>query len=120
MSPAEYLVMARRSEAPLHASFNPDQRRMLHAALGLTTEVGELVDPIKKHCIYSRPLTNEVLENMREEIGDILWYLAILCNQFHWSLGDIMQDNIAKLRTRYPDRFTEAAAEARADKEPPA
>ena len=46
----------------------------------------------------------------KEEIGDIFWYSAIPVNMFKWTYGDIMFTNIAKLRARYPDKWTQEAA----------
>ena len=46
----------------------------VHAASGLITEIGELVDSYKRHWFYKTPL-NKV--NVREEVGDILWYVAL-------------------------------------------
>lgn len=85
----------------------------MHAIIGLCTEAGELQDAYKKHIFYGRPLDTI---NIREEIGDIAWYLAFLCNEHGWSLSQIMADNIAKLKARYPDKFTESDAIERKDK----
>ena len=48
-----------------------------HCALGLVTEVAEIVDQYKKHWFYNKPLD---MVNIKEEIGDILWYLAVGLN----------------------------------------
>ena len=45
-------------------------------------------------------------ENRREELGDILWYLTWLCSEFGFSLEEVAQANIDKLRKRYPDGFS--------------
>jgi hypothetical protein len=49
---------------------------VLHAAMGLVTESAELIDALKKHHAYGRPID---WVNLREEIGDVLWYLPLLC-----------------------------------------
>ena len=46
-----------------------------HAYMGMITEVGELVDAIKREAIYGKPLD---LVNLKEEIGDVFWYLNLL------------------------------------------
>lgn len=81
--------------------------REIHALLGLQTEVGELVDPFKKWVYYGRPVD---FVNSREEIGDLLWYVAILCDCLGTTIDECQRVNIEKLRTRYPDKFTEDAA----------
>ena len=50
------------------------------------------------------------MKGVRENIGDTLWYLAMLCNLEGWKLSDIMEENIAKLKARFPEGFTEEAA----------
>jgi NTP pyrophosphatase (non-canonical NTP hydrolase) len=37
---------------------------------------------------------------MRSEVGDVLWYLSQVCEEFEWSLCDIANDNIEKLQDR--------------------
>ena len=84
------------------------QVRVVHAIMGLTTEVGELADALKKHVFYNAPLD---ADNIKEEAGDILWYLALLLDCLGLgSFDPVMEANIAKLRTRYPSKFTEDAA----------
>lgn len=84
-----------------------------HMALGVAGEAGELVDCIKKHTVYSKPLNEE---NLAEEIGDALWYLANICNLMGWNLATIAESNIDKLRTRYPEKYTDQLAITRLDK----
>ena len=81
--------------------------RLLHGAIGIATESGELLDAIKKHVWYGKPLDGA---NIEEEIGDVCWYLALLCSARGISLSTVMEMNIAKLRVRYPEKFTEEAA----------
>ena len=96
-----------RTEAPITPELLQrltPEARALHAILGLTTEVGELADIWKRRIFYGRAIDPV---NAREEIGDVLWYLAILCDFFGTTLADEQARNIAKLRARYPDKFTE-------------
>ena len=51
--------------------------------------------------------------NLSEEIGDIMWYIALLCTANNLSLENIMQQNIDKLKLRYPEKFTEEHANIR-------
>ena len=44
-------------------------------------------------------------DHARKEIGDILWYIAMICHSFGWDMNQIMQMNIDKLKARYPDGF---------------
>lgn len=87
---------------------------LTHAALGIAGEAGELVDAIKNHVIYGKPLD---LANVREEIGDLRFYLEALCNVLDLNDQTIIQENINKLAKRYKDlTYSSGAAIERADK----
>ena len=86
---------------------NPENIRILHAAIGLATEAGEVQDALKKHLFYGKPLDKV---NLAEEMGDIFWYMAILSDALGVGFDDIQTKNIAKLKARYGDKFTAAAA----------
>lgn len=81
--------------------------RLLHAAMGIDTESGEFMDMIKKHVLYGKPL-DEV--NLKEELGDLLWYIALAIDELGTSFEALFDTNIKKLRARYPSKFTEEAA----------
>jgi NTP pyrophosphatase (non-canonical NTP hydrolase) len=71
----------------------------VHMLMGMTTEVGELTDAYKKHLFYPKPL--DVI-NVKEEIGDLMWYVVNFCNINGWDLESILEQNVKKLKTRYP------------------
>lgn len=109
MKADEYVKAAMRSlkeSSDLHFNLN-------HALHGLCSETGEIADTIKKHIVYVQPLN---VANLDEEIGDLMWYVALLCYANNLSLEACMQHNIQKLMKRYPEKFTPQAALARADK----
>lgn len=97
---------------------NSDVLNLLHGAVGVSGEAGELLDAIKKVWAYEKPLTPEVWENLLEETGDILFYLTIIANVSNFTLFDAMEYNIKKLSARYPQGYSNEAALTRADKEP--
>ncbi|MGL4451400.1 MAG: nucleoside triphosphate pyrophosphohydrolase family protein [Sarcina sp.] len=70
--------------------------------LGLTGEAGESVDIIKKGVFHGHDLDKAHLKN---ELGDVLWYVAALASTINVSLEEIAQINIDKLRKRYPEGF---------------
>lgn len=101
-----YIEQALRTESNkecLGEGFELNVDRLLHAGLGLTTEAGEFLDALKKHLFYGKPLD---LVNLREELGDIMWYLAIACSALDTTFEQEQARNIAKLKARYPDKFT--------------
>jgi NTP pyrophosphatase (non-canonical NTP hydrolase) len=81
--------------------------RLLHGILGLMTEVGELTDQLKKHIFYGAPLDEK---NIFEELGDILWYVALTAAAIDHPLSEVMAANLRKLRVRFPECFTEQLA----------
>ena len=81
--------------------------------MGLAGETGETVDIFKKHIYQGKVLDiNDVIE----EIGDILWYIANLCNVNKITMKECMESNVEKLRKRYPNGFSIKDALERADK----
>jgi len=81
-------------------AYGLDMRIM--SALGLAGESGEVCDLIKKAIFHGHPVEFEKLE---KEIGDVLWYVAILAQSHGFKLEEIAQKNIEKLRKRYPEGF---------------
>lgn len=75
---------------------------ILNACLGLSGEVGEFNDMIKKWVLHEKELD---IEHLKKECGDILWYIAMMCHSFNWNMDEIMQMNIDKLKARYPEGF---------------
>lgn len=83
---------------------NLDSVKLLHAVMGIVTEAGELMDALKKHFIYGKALDRV---NVLEEGGDLEWYIALLLTVLNSRHGEIFTVNVAKLRARYPNKFTE-------------
>jgi NTP pyrophosphatase (non-canonical NTP hydrolase) len=109
MLPDEYVEAAMRSLKKNQTQ----QYDLAHALMGLASETGEIAHTIKKHIIYEQPLDRK---NLQEEIGDLMWYVAVACFTTGISLETAMLANIKKLMKRYPETFTPEAAMARADK----
>ena len=80
---------------------------VLHCLVGMQTELGELADPFKKQIFYGKELDKT---NVAEEIADGLWYLVNLARIENIDLVKALQNNIAKLKVRFPDKFTEQNA----------
>lgn len=82
--------------------------RLLHAAIGMATESAELLDMLKKHIFYGKPLDKV---NANEEIFDQMWYQAVAVNALgRDSFNEGMETNIAKLKARYGEKFSENSA----------
>lgn len=96
----------------LFQSRNKGTEGLLHAAVGLSGESGEVLDHIKKLWVYDRPLDRE---QVIEEMGDVFHYFTMLMIGMDVSLKEIMEGNVAKLIKRYPNGFSKSDAIARAD-----
>lgn len=75
---------------------------VFNACLGLSGEVGEFNDMIKKWVFHEKELD---IDHLKKECGDILWYIAMICHSLNWDMDEIMQMNIDKLKVRYPEGF---------------
>lgn len=109
---ATHTASVLRTESPLR--FCPDLSdetcRILHAVLGIADEAGELAKAVKAHLFYGVSLDTT---NLKEEIGDVMWYLFLLMDAAELNPRDVLETNIRKLRTRYPEKFTTDAATSR-------
>ncbi len=105
MTPSDYIKNALRTESPyLFEETNGVSPRVEHATIGVVTEAGELMNAIKRAKIYGKTLDHV---NLVEEAGDVMWYLAILADDLGVSFEEIWDKNIAKLRLRYPDKYSD-------------
>jgi len=93
-----YVKRALRTESKLEWIHRVD-----HALFWMTTEVAEMVDNRKKNLAYWKPLD---IINLKEEIWDLMRYVAILCDEFWFNFDDILEKNIDKLRIRFPEKFS--------------
>ena len=76
---------------------------LLHGAIGISTEAGELLDVLKKHIYYGTSI-DEI--NMMEECSDLLYYIGVILSRLGYTFEEVMQINIEKLQARYPEKFT--------------
>lgn len=103
----EYQIAARRTQNPALRLFETRE----HALKGLVAEVGEIM------ALYQKQLQGHTFDegSLKLEIGDCLWMISELCDCYGWTLEEVADANIAKLRVRYPDRFTPEQSKARVD-----
>ena len=92
-----------------------DKLSILHAAIGISGESGELLDAVKKYVMYNKTLD---VDNVIEELGDLYFYMEALEQSLGLSKEAILQHNIDKLSVRYSSgSYSDAQAQTRADKE---
>lgn len=114
MTPNEYQELAARTDVDRTLKLinrmqesNPNGSLLIHACLGLPGEVGELGAAAERWIYYSQELDKA---NVKEEIGDCLWYLAQACRAIGVTLEEVMTANIAKLRKRFPVCYSDDLA----------
>lgn len=97
---------------------------LLHAAIGISGEAGELLDAIKKFGMYNKPMDDEREENIQEELGDINFYTEALIKtvtdpgtKYDFSPWGIELANRKKLDKRYKNGYSDKAAQERVDKQ---
>ena len=81
----------------------PKKQAMEYLTLGLTGEAGEIANKVKKF-IRDGAVKDEYLAKRIEigyEIGDVLWYCAVLAEELEMNLGHIMEKNLEKLADRH-------------------
>lgn len=100
--------------ADIKRALTPEQANLWHMATGISGEAGEVEDAIKKHVIYQKPLD---VGNIKEELGDLLFYMSNLMQSVGLSFKDVLQHNIDKLSVRYASgKYSDEQAQQRADK----
>lgn len=94
---------------------NPTKADLLHMAVGVSGEAGEILDAVKKATIYNKPLDHE---NMVEELGDIEFYLSRIRQIIGVTREEVLEHNYQKLSKRYSSgTYSNEQAQVRADKE---
>ncbi len=73
--------------------------------LGIAGEAGEVADHLKKIIGHSHPLDAQAVDKLTLELGDVLWYVAILASVLGVPLSMVAAANRAKLMARYPQGF---------------
>lgn len=101
MSPNDYQRQAGRTLIPAPDFEITDPQVMISwNTLGLVGEAGEVAELVKKGIYYQQGLDRE---RLKKELGDVLWYVAALCSNVGLTLEEVMQHNLDKLRSRFPD-----------------
>lgn len=73
---------------------------LLHASVGIGGEGGEILDHVKKVAFNGRELNSN---HLVAEIGDVMWYINMMLVTLGVDWSTVLEKNIAKLETRYPD-----------------
>jgi NTP pyrophosphatase (non-canonical NTP hydrolase) len=89
-----------------------NHQALTNVCMGIAGEAGEFVDIIKKALFHGHTLD---LAKAKNELGDILFYVAWAADALDLNLDDVMEGNVAKLLKRYPNGFNSADSIKRVD-----
>lgn len=79
----------------------PESSRIIYPALGLAGEAGEVANKIKKVLRdHQGNVPEEMKQDLKKELGDVLWYVAALATDLHLDLDEIAEENLQKLESR--------------------
>ena len=99
MNGNEYQKLAMKT---LNPSLNKKEI-LVNGVMGLNGESGEVIDIVKKHMFQGHELDKD---KIKKELGDVMWYVAEVCEALNLNLDEVMEGNIEKLRKRFKDGFT--------------
>ena len=76
--------------------------RLFHGICGIFTEIGEACEEMHRFIDEGGQLN---VENIKEEMGDLLWYINLVLATLGTNIVEVAKRNIAKLKARYPNKF---------------
>ena len=73
----------------------------IYPTLGLVGEAGEVAEKVKKVIRDKKGIFDEESKKgIKKELGDVLWYLSNLCDEFNFSFEEVASQNLEKLKLR--------------------
>lgn len=102
MNLKEYQELCKKTAA----KYDNPEKEIMTWGLGISGEAGDVGGCIKKTFSHG----DDQKAGIKENLGDTMWYVAMICNFFGWNLEEVLDENINKLRKRYPQGFTEKDA----------
>ena len=82
--------------------------------MGISGEAGEVVEKWKKIVAYKKgKITKADKEELKKELGDVVWYIAVLADSLGLSFEEVMQLNVKKLADRKKRNVIKGAGDNR-------
>ena len=104
---SEKLTLKEFQKLCLRTAGEKKEESILNWGLGISGEAGDVASCIKKTFFHK----NDQTAGIRENLGDTMWYVAMICNHYGWDLEEVLAENVEKLRKRYPNGFTHKDAQ---------
>ena len=97
MRASDYQMLASRT---INKNLYPEEMET-HAVFVMASEIGEIQG------MYQKEFQGHEFDDdhAKKELGDLLWFIAEYCTAMGWCMEEVMQENIDKLKKRYPDGF---------------
>ena len=87
--------------------------QLLTASIGMQAESGEFSEIIKKIIFQGKEFNQQERFHLMRELGDVLWYWVQGCKALGYTPQQVMEENIRKLESRYPNGFEAVRSEIR-------
>ena len=87
--------------------------QLLTASIGMQAESGEFSEIIKKIIFQGKEFNEAERFHLKRELGDVLWYWVQGCTALGYTPQEVMEENINKLESRYPNGFEVSKSEYR-------
>ena len=90
-----------QKQARLTAQYPNLGSNNIYPTLGLVGEAGEVAEKVKKVIRDKKGIFDEESKKgIKKELGDVLWYLSNLCNEFNFEFEEVALQNLEKLKLR--------------------
>ena len=106
-------VMIDRLYGLSHTHKDTEFSQLLTASIGMQAESGEFSEVIKKIIFQGKEFNEAERFHLMRELGDVLWYWVQGCTALGYTPQEVMEENINKLESRYPDGFEAVRSEVR-------
>jgi NTP pyrophosphatase (non-canonical NTP hydrolase) len=97
----------------LHVKQEVEFSQLLTASIGMQAESGEFSEIIKKIIFQGKEFNEAERFHLMRELGDVLWYWVQGCKALGYTPQQVMEENIRKLESRYPNGFEAVRSEVR-------
>jgi NTP pyrophosphatase (non-canonical NTP hydrolase) len=97
----------------LHVKQEVEFSQLLTASIGMQAESGEFSEVIKKIIFQGKEFNEAERFHLMRELGDVLWYWVQGCRALGYTPQQVMEENIRKLESRYPNGFEAVRSEVR-------
>lgn len=83
-------------------------------AMGVAGEAGEVIEKWKKIVAYKEgKVSDEDRKELAKELGDVVWYIAVMCHSLGLSFEEVIQGNLVKLADRQKRNVIKGAGDRR-------